>query len=387
MTRPVPPGDSNLVTDAPVDAAPPDERPDPVPVADGDDRTECRWSARLRRLMVAAVLAWLLFAVANLAVSGHFWLWAVPDLLPPLMFLAVPAGLGGLALALRRRTLPVALAVAGLVVGVPQSGLNPGALGPGPGPAPAGAIHVFSWNAEVWNLWDDPAHFYQFLRAQHADVYLLQEYQQADDPAVTAADEQRLHAAFPGYTMVERGELLTISRLPVVGVRVLGTTPAGTSYQDYYQAVKSLRTDVRTGGRVVSLYNVHIPIQIDLSSPLRATFYRLLRARAGSRRVQYHALARDIDANPLPKLVAGDFNTSPDMGEIHTILGRLHSATAANRSLYPTSWNAHWWPRLWRLDWAFTSSDVHVYRYAFRDPQGMSDHRAQDLLIAPGNGS
>ena len=216
-------------------------------------------------------------------------------------------------------------------------------------------------------------------------MYLLQEYQPADDPAVAAADDARLRAAFPGYTVVAHGELLTLSRLPVVQVRDLPATPAGSGWIDYYRSVKSLRTDLRVGSAVLSVYNVHMPIPLDLSSPFSAYCYRTMRERYAARRVQFAGLTRDLDANPGPVLVAGDFNTSPDMGDMRALTSRLRSAIPANRSFYPTSWNAHWQVQLWRLDWAFTSGQVHVYRYALQRSAGMSDHRAQVLRVGLGD--
>jgi hypothetical protein len=39
---------------------------------------------------------------------------------------------------------------------------------------------------------------------------------------------------------------------------------------------------------------------------------------------------------------------------------------------------------LWQLDWTFTRG-VRVHRYGLGDPQGISDHRTQELLLSPGD--
>ncbi|WP_238006229.1 endonuclease/exonuclease/phosphatase family protein [Dactylosporangium sp. AC04546] len=325
-----------------------------------------------RRVVVAAGVAWLVFAGLNVALSGRWWLWLVPGLLPPLAFAVVPAGLTAGTALLRLGRRPLVVALAGLAVGGAQAGFNPAALLPPPGDVAGTHLRVVAWNTEVWDDWDDPARFLAFLRAQDADVYLLQEYA-----------ENGLHPGdFPGYTAIERGELLTLTRLPVRRVVALPAEPApGSSWRQVYEQVKSLRVDVTAGGGTLSVYNVHMPVQLDLVSPLSAGFYRQLRLRDAARQRQYTSLENDVRGNRNPILVAGDFNTSPAMGDIRWLAGSLHDAASGDRSLYPASWRSYWPVDLWRLDWAFTSDAVAVRRYAFVDPRGMSDHSLQRIEL------
>jgi endonuclease/exonuclease/phosphatase (EEP) superfamily protein YafD len=336
------------------------------------------------RVVSVVAVGWLALAALGPLLHGRSWVLTFPQLLPPIMYLAVPAALVVLAVLLRPRRLRVVLALAGLLLGAAQSGLNVAALAPGPGPAPAAALRVLSWNTEVWTDAAGADRHYRFLRAQHADVYLLQEYQPFADRAQQAADLARIRAAFPGYTMVTRGELLTLSRLPVASVTALPTDPpAGSSWYVEYQTVKALRTDLLVGGRILSVYNVHMPIPLDLTSPLRGRFYQEVQDRHAHRVVDYRALEADIRRDGHPVLVGGDFNTGQAMGGLHAAHLRLRDAARAGRTmLYPLSWNARWPAEPWRLDWAFTSPDVRVHRYRFIDPQGQSDHRAQQLVIS-----
>ena len=133
---------------------------------------------------------------------------------------------------------------------------------------------------------------------------------------------------------------------------------------------------------MVSAYNVHLPVQMD--ARLTTGFLGEVRRRTMARDQQYRGLLRDVAGNPSPVLVAGDFNTSPSMGDLRGLRARLVDAVRANPSLYPVTWPANTWLRLWRLDWVFTTRDVQVYRYDFTDPHGMSDHRVQRLLVSPG---
>jgi endonuclease/exonuclease/phosphatase (EEP) superfamily protein YafD len=340
----------------------------PAPV-----RTGPRVGPRFRRrVVVAAGAAWLVFAACNVVLSGRWWLWLVPDLLPPVAFALVPAVLVGCTALLRLERRWMLVALVGLAVGGAQAGFNPSALLPPPGPVAGTDLTVVSWNAEVWDEWDDPARFLAFLHAQDADVYLLQEY---EEHGLRPGD-------FPGYTAIERGELLTLTRLPVRQVVALPAEPApGSTWRQVYEQVKSLRVDVTAGGRSMSLYNVHMPIPLDLVSPLSARFHEQLRLRAAARDRQFTALERDVHGNDNPILVAGDFNTSPAMGELRPLAGELDDAAGANRSLYPASWRSYWPVSLWRLDWAFTSDQVAVRRNAFVDPLGMSDHSLQRIEL------
>ncbi|HEY0698048.1 MAG TPA: hypothetical protein VGD43_09595, partial [Micromonospora sp.] len=153
------------------------------PAPPGDAPVATRW-CRATRLLVVAATGWLTFTVAHLALTGRWWLWLLPDLLPPLAYLLVPVLLlvavplvGRLRRPLPSRPRAVVLlaSAVALLLGVPEAGLNPYALA-GRDPVPAGALRVFVWNTEYWDQGADPQRFLDFLRAQRADLYLLQEH-------------------------------------------------------------------------------------------------------------------------------------------------------------------------------------------------------------------
>ncbi|HEY0697502.1 MAG TPA: hypothetical protein VGD43_06795, partial [Micromonospora sp.] len=50
-------------------------------------RRSGRWAARG---VVAFAVAWLLFVLLHLALTGRFWFWVLPDLVPPPVFTLVP---------------------------------------------------------------------------------------------------------------------------------------------------------------------------------------------------------------------------------------------------------------------------------------------------------
>lgn len=345
-------------------------------------------------VLAVAVAAWLAFVVAHLILNGRSWIWLFASVVPPILFVAVPLIALIAALFLRRHRRPVIAAAAlALALGVPSSGLNPAALRPGETSEPAGALHVFSWNTEYWDQQDDPDEFYRFLKGQHADVYLLQEYLGWDlsrpfDGELPEDDLARLRREFPGYQIATRSELVTLSRLPIVAQPPVSPDPAAsggavTDFHRVFRDTKVLRTDIRVGTSTVSFYNTHIAVQLKITSPLSGSFWSFPRHAAAQRAAQLRGLRDDIAANGGPVVVAGDFNTSPAMADLDEISDRLRDPTGLNPSLYPVSWTAGGLPLPWRLDWAFVSSDVDVHRYDFLSPQRMSDHRAQSLTLTP----
>lgn len=345
--------------------------------------------------MVAATGIWWLYLVTHWLLSGRFWLWVLPGAAPPMVFLAAPLLLivGVAALRLVRRPMPVVPrylvsigALLALLAGVPYSGLNPGALR-NLAPVPPDAIRVVSWNTQYWHQTDDPDAFYRLLTGLQADVYLLQEYLNWEpaDPGNEARridDLVRLRREFPGYHMVSRGELLTLSRFPIVATPRVGPDrelAADAPFAAENAAAKALRADLRIGSEVVSTYNVHIPVQF--STAIGRDFLADTRRRTTARAAQLSGLVSDIADNRAPILLAGDFNTSPGMGDLRGVRDTLNDATPALRSWYPVSWQADGLP-LWRLDWVFTDDRIRVDRYDLRDPQGMSDHRLQEMMIS-----
>jgi len=354
-----------------------------------------QYRGRLAHRAVTGVsLCWLVFVLLQHLLSGHWWLWLFPDTVPPLAFVLVPllpvlaAGL----LRVVRRTIPrrmgwltAGAAVLALVLGFPQSGVNPAALLPRAEAAlPEHAVHIFSWNTQWWDqVGNQRDHFFAMLRDQHADVYLLQEYMHYDeskgeDGALQVDDLPRLRQEFPGYQIVSQGELITLSRLPIVATPGPRTTDWATAFRD-----KVLRTDVRTATGVLSAYNVHIPVHIDVDlSPLSGKFYDFVRRTDAERKRQFTELISEVRANPNPKFIAGDFNTSPAMGDLDGLRAITTDAAPVSDALYPTTWQQGGIMPFWRLDWVFSSSNVRIDRYDFLDAQGLSDHRPQQVWLS-----
>ncbi|WP_406062010.1 endonuclease/exonuclease/phosphatase family protein [Streptomyces sp. NBC_01077] len=352
---------------------------------------------RLNRLVLGAALAWLVLLLVEWAADGRIWLGHLVGIVPPAAFAVVPLLLAALAPLARgaARWRSLAAAALALIVGFGQSGFDPAALWrsePGPGPD---SVRVFAWNTNSWNqLLGTQDHFYAFLKAKDADVYLLHEYQHvsADRKVRLPIDDlARLRREFPGYQVAVRGELVTLSRFPILrqpAVGPAGDLAPGADWQTEYRENKVLRTDVQVRGRTVSFYNVHMPVWNSMPDGLlSAAFYRHMRERFAPRRAQYAGLEADLAANHNPVVVAGDFNATAAMSDLDPLRERLDDAADVSTDPYPTSWEEGGWKPFWRTDWAFTGNGAKAERYEFNEPEKLSDHAVQDLWVSlPGNG-
>ncbi|HZB32951.1 MAG TPA: endonuclease/exonuclease/phosphatase family protein [Streptosporangiaceae bacterium] len=364
------------------------------------------------RLVVTASVAWLLFVVVHRLVSGRTQLWTLLDLLPPFLFVAMPAVLLAvtpLARPVRWRIMAVLVVAASLGAGL--SGINLATLWYTPPPAPPGAISVVSWNTEFWDQdWRRAtgrrfeAGFYDYLREFNADVYLLKEYLYVDisvgDPnsqawtpemALRIDKLQRLRREFPNYHIATSGEQITLSRLPIVAQRGLDMRPwlpedlkrVPSTLADFPASYTSetLRTDIQVNNAVVSFYNTQIhqpPLDWRLYNGESRDANRYNTAR---REASYRALRADLTDNGHPAVLGADLNTTPAMGIRRLLPKKLIDHTRAQSSIYPTTWQEEGM-EFWRIDWLLTTEDITVHRYELHKAASMSDHKAQRAVLS-----
>ncbi|MFD9721271.1 endonuclease/exonuclease/phosphatase family protein [Streptomyces sp. NPDC059076] len=337
-------------------------------------------------LLFALAALWALNTVLRTLFSGRWWLWNGIDLAPPLAYLALPLILLIPAALLRRRRRPTLLLLAlALVLGAGQAGIHPGALLRDRPPVPADALRVVTWNTFFWHQDSDPERFYTYLRGYEADVYLLQEYQNArGDRPVPINDLARIRAAFPGYRIATEGGFITLSRHPITLTRAL--RPAGlpapdTDWPDYWD-VRALRTDVSIGGRTLSLYNTHLPDLLNVDrNPLTPAYYHAVGEHAHRRLLHLRELRADLGANTHPVVLGGDLNVLPGSEDLSWFRG-LRDTAESGTDLYPATFPAG--PAaMWRLDWTFASPGIDIHRQSLDDPPaGLSTHRLIQLRLS-----
>ncbi|WP_282694262.1 endonuclease/exonuclease/phosphatase family protein [Streptomyces sp. CC208A] len=361
------------------------------------------------RAVLGAAVVWLAYAVLRWLVSGR-WHWSIVlDVVPPLFLLGAPLLLLVAAAAACGRRRPLAAVASGLALALALttgSGLNWPALWREPGPAPAGALRVVSLNTQYWAMATGSDRLIALLRSRDADVYLLQEHVGwtpglGEDGYWRIDDDAALRRAFPGYHVARRGELLTLSRFPIVAQRLVGPGPRLTfgrkpDFGQEFAREKVLRTDIAVGGRVLSTYNVHItvPLALDNLNPFSGFDHDgYLRRKHAWRQEEFEGLERDVRANDRPLLIAGDFNATASMRPLRRLAEVAEDATPANPSFLPLSWKFASLGEFgedvlfnrdlpfFRVDWAFTKGGTTVHRYDLLPTDGISEHRMQELRI------
>ncbi|MCM2389511.1 endonuclease/exonuclease/phosphatase family protein [Streptomyces albipurpureus] len=366
-------------------AAEPEPGPNPLSAPPAEPpRTRAAHAAATALFALAAL--WVLNTLLRTAFSGRWWLWNGIDLAPPLAYLVVPLVLLLPAVLLRRLRRPnLLLVVLALLLGAGQAGVHPGALLRDRPPVPADALRVVSWNTFFWHQDTDPRRFYTYLRGYEADVYLLQEYQNArgDRPA-PIDDLARIRAAFPGYRIATEGGFITLSRHPITLTRALRPTglPApDTDWPDYWD-IRALRTDVSVGGRTLSLYNTHLPDLLNVDrNPLTPAYYHAVGEHAHRRLLHLRELRADLDANSHPVVLGGDLNVLPGSADLRWFRG-LRDTAESGTDPYPATFPAG--PAaMWRLDWTFASPSIDIHRQSLDDPPpGLSTHRLIQLRLS-----
>ncbi|GAB1646522.1 endonuclease/exonuclease/phosphatase family protein [Krasilnikovia sp. MM14-A1259] len=338
-------------------------------------------------------ILWLVFAVSQELLTGKVWFWVLPGLMPPIVFAVAPPILMIAAALLRRFRLPVlVLGIASFTITVPSSGINFAALLPRNTPTGEGHhVRVVQMNTDYWGqlregtLSDprDKEAMLKYLRGLDADVYLLQEHMtRVGDLALPVTDLSDVARVFPEYRAFTAGTLLTLTRLPVVDHRVVDAD-TGSSLA-LPPPPYELMVNVQVGDRVLSMYNVHMPIQIIIEQNwFTRDFYKEIERRHIIRHDEFRVLTKDVVANPNPLIVAGDFNTSPAMGDIRGLLDVTHDAARYSGRLYPSTWRVGGQlPMLWRNDWFLIRNNITVAEFRSLDPEGNSDHLAQSVDLA-----
>ena len=344
------------------------------------------------RLLLLLSILWLLFSIIHELVTGKFWFWVLPGLAPPIIFLAVPLFILIIGLGIYQNRLTIcALALLSLLISFQSNGLNLRVLYIDPVEENRGTpIRIVQMNTDYWGqvrtgvLTDlrNKDEMLQFLNTLDADIYLLQEHMSRDgDFAPPVVDLTDVEQVFPEYEVITAGTLLTLTRLPVVSSIVVNEHNEAEIYLPPPPYV--LRVDVKVGDQILSTYNVHMPIQIIIEQNwFSREFYFEIWRRHHIRRNEYQKLLENVDHNQSPLIIAGDFNTSPTMGDNRSIINSTQDATDYGNRIYPSTWRfGGQLPLLWRNDWFFLKNGIDVTNFESINPDGNSDHLVQITSI------
>jgi endonuclease/exonuclease/phosphatase (EEP) superfamily protein YafD len=317
---------------------------------------------------------WAVFVVLHGLLNARTGLWAVPEMVPPLVFAVVPLVLAAFVVPVtagRDRPWAALFVLALLGAGMPWNGVALPTAGRKGGNEGAPLV-VFVWNTEFWDEGKDVGSFFGFLRSQAADVYLLQEFVHTEGRrAAPATGTDDLAVVFPDHEVLVQEELVTVIHRRLRPQLMPGLPEI------------VLRTDIVVGHTTMALYNVHMPVPLDLRyTPLRAPFYRFVREQAAERKQAFRALGDLLRDAPPAMVMGGDFNSSSAMRTMRRLRSRYADPMRSAGRLYVATWPAR--PhRLWRLDWVLTSRQVTTEWARAVDPGGLSDHFGQLCALRP----
>ncbi|MCA9380965.1 hypothetical protein KC678_01760, partial [Candidatus Dojkabacteria bacterium] len=177
-----------------------------------------------------------------------------------------------------------------------------------------------------------------------------------------------LKEKFPNYEVIQFGEFVTMSRLPVF------------SYEEQLDK-KYLRTDIWVNDKIVSFYNVHLPVHVN--TDLRPDYIELvldMKDRFAWRNDLFRSLEIDLKSNNRPKVVSGDFNTTRSMRKMGNLTSFLHDAAFEAEKFLVTSWQINGL-RAWRIDYVLGDDSIVFSDYKSIDSNGYSDHWGQRIMF------
>src|SRR5690606_27862261 len=148
----------------------------------------------------------------------------------------------------------------------------------------------------------------------------LQEYINIDNTPVD--DLELLKQAFPEYQFVIRDEFITFSRYPIINT--------------FHQEFAYMRTDMQINNKIISFYNVHIPVQLKVELLLNP-FEQLndLDYRKQWRKNSFNYLIKDIEGLDTPFYISGDFNSTKSMGTMDRLLSISKDSYSVSSYLFP----------------------------------------------------
>lgn len=234
-------------------------------------------------------------------------------------------------------------------------------------PAPHGNLKIATFNTEYWHTSErelvDAVHY------QDMDVVLFQEHLAKHGKTWGPTDRiAELKAVLKERVVDSEGEVVTVSKWPIVYRR---------AYSDGGPDGQVLRTDLNIDGRIVSVYNMHLPVHLHLEllgNPI--AFYRDLKANAARRELTLKTVIDDISSNKNPVVVGGDFNASYAMNGAGWFRTHLSDAYAAAHCERPGDTFTMNKIMSWRIDYIYVSKELTPTGYCTETRDDISDHRA-----------
>lgn len=356
----------------------------------------------IRITLAVTEVLWLVFIVLHLIFTGRVAVWNLPGSLPTFMFVLIPLLFLSFEILQRKRNLAgILAAVFSLILGATQLDINLFRMKEENGSDQYREIKVFNWNTCYWDQFKDRDRYYEFLKKQQADIYILQEYlHDSEDwrypgsgkrvenmdsaklfsicsavpgftPHYLAIDDtSRLAKEFPGYHIRTHLQFVLISRFPI--------KQSHPDYSEQYAVA-----DVDIDGRLIRIFNIHMLLHVKPGNPFVPSFYRELRQRHEARCLAFNNLYEDIKETKIDYFIAGDFNSTTAMGVMNGLLKDHVDAMNYSNKLLPLSFE-YKGLKFWRFDYVLTpkkSKTLWIKSFENIDPEGLSDHDPQRFVL------
>lgn len=206
---------------------------------------------------------------------------------------------------------------------------------------------VLSWNTALWDQ-ERQSEFFEVMRSNESDFYLLQEVQYKLNRWVYYDILQE----FKEYYAAHYGEYMILSKYP------LQCEPPS-------QLGGYLHCEAATPDGAIDLFNVH------LKRPFHLTNFSSFQDY-DTRRWQFDELMTAVHGNQFPVIIGGDFNSTANYSFIRT-LGRLFELNnPSGKLIFP-----HTFPTIGpyiRIDYQFVSSPLYFCGYEEIRRADLSDH-------------
>jgi endonuclease/exonuclease/phosphatase family metal-dependent hydrolase len=357
----------------------------------------------IRSAITVVSVGWLAFTVSHIILTGKIYLWNFPSSLPTFFFILIPLFLLTCMVLWKKRKLScILIVVLSLLLGITQLDINifrmktyelqTNEYTP---------VKIFNWNTNCWDQHKNRKQFFDFLKKQQADIYILQEYLHLMDSGIEPTQEdierlklfsicpavpgfpaiyqpvndiQVIKKEFSGYYVATDNQFVIISRFPIKA-----------SHVDCSQQYSVSDIDIQ--GRLVRFFNVHMLLHIEPGSPFKPYFYEMLNRRFKARQLGFKNLKEDIKKTNGDYFISGDFNSTKAMGAIEDLLKENVDAARYSNELIPMTFEFRGL-KFWRFDYALVpKNNKNIMIKSFRSigHEGLSDHNPLSLVLSVKN--
>ena len=179
-----------------------------------------------------------------------------------------------------------------------------------------------------------------------------------------------LRTYFPGFYAAEHKQFLVLSRFPII--------ESYLSETDQFQTVK-----VNINNQALTLFNVHMPVHLDLGLTPFNGFFQAISGSNKARAIGFNALESDVANTTGDYLIAGDFNTTHQMGQMKALEATTVDLFNYGNEPFPSTFSLRGFS-VWKIDHVLLNNGSQFKVTEFKNIRldDLSDHTAQKFTLA-----